>query len=173
MPLLLFCLRCQNAFAPKRLHSSHFNFLIDVFWKYPFQGSWKHCRIYKLSKITKKLFTCYKINGSNSGGNGGKSTSICIGGAFGAYYPSIIGYVTENNDALFPVDKSKGLCAKMPLRQNASTHLNSIFSSIYFVRTYFRGLGNIVGFTNSRNSPRNYSSVIKSMDQKANLHRFV
>jgi hypothetical protein len=73
----------------------------------------------------------------------GKPTSICIGGAKGeargAYYPSIIGYVTENSDILFPVDKSKRLCTKTPLRQNASTHLISIFSIDVFWSDPFQG----------------------------------
>jgi hypothetical protein len=153
----------QNAFAPKRLHSSQFNFLINLFCKDLFQGSWKHCRIYKLSKFPEKLFICYKINGSK-----GKPTSICIVGAsgfaFGAYYPSIIHYVTENSDILFPV-------VKTPLRQNAfaSPPLISFqFSqSMYFGRTHFRGLGNIVGFTNSPNSARNYLPVMNFIDRIA------
>ncbi len=49
----------------------------------------------------------------------------------------------------------------------ASTNLISHFSTIYFLRTHFRGLGNIVGFTNSRKSARNYSPVRKSMDRIA------
>jgi hypothetical protein len=44
-----------------------------------------------------------------------------------------------------------------------STQFNSIFSFIYFGRAIFRGLGNIVGFGNSSNSPRNYSPVRKSL----------
>jgi hypothetical protein len=60
---------------------------------------------------------------------------------------------------------SKRLRVKTPSRQNASTQLNSIFSFIYFGRTQFRGLGNIVGFENSPNSPRKYSPVMKFIDR--------
>jgi hypothetical protein len=64
-------------------------------------------------------------------------------------------------DILFSVRKKW----QMPPLPNASTNLNSIFSFIYFIRTHFRGLGNIVGFGNSSNSPRKYSPVIKIIDQ--------
>ncbi len=65
----------------------------------------------------------------------------------------IFHYVTENNE-------------RMPPMANASTLLDSIFSFIYFERAIFRGIGIIVGFWNSFNSPRNYSPVIKFMNER-------
>jgi hypothetical protein len=38
---------------------------------------------------------------------------------------------------------------------------------MYFERAIFRRVGNIVGFTNSSKSPRNYSPVMKSVDRIA------
>ncbi len=77
-PLLLPPLAKRLCFASTNLISI---FSIDVFWKGNIQGSWKHCRIYKLSKFPEKFFACYKINGSNSGGvakaNGKPHFDLC------------------------------------------------------------------------------------------------
>jgi hypothetical protein len=114
------------------------------------------------SPVIKSIYRIVEANG-NAKANG---NSICIGGAFGAYYP-----LRNRIKMIYYSLLTKCLCffafATPPLSKRlcfASTDIISIFSIDVFWRTHFMAFGFIVGFTNSRNSPRNFSPVIKSMD---------
>jgi hypothetical protein len=84
--------------------------------------------------IELKLFTCYEFieMSAEAFWRGGVLTRrrFDVGAKGAAYYTFIIYYVTENNGYIIRLH---------------FTLMSTIFSIIYFERTHFRGIGNIVG----------------------------